>query len=104
MAAYSWPGNVRELENLIERLVVTSPGEEIGQEQLPEDLKREVEVTGAARGEFVALKKAKEDLEKRLIKQALERFGSTRKAAAALGVAQPTVVRKARKYGLRKLD
>lgn len=104
LAAYSWPGNVRELENLTERLVVTSPDEEIGEDQLPEELKRDIEVAGVAAGEYVTLKKAMESLEKRLLRQALERFGTTRKAAAALGVAQPTVVRKAQKYGLRMSD
>lgn len=104
MAAYSWPGNVRELENLTERLVVTSPDEEIGEEQLPEEFKREINVAGLNTGEFMTLKKAKEDLEKFLIKQALERYGSTRKAASALGIAQPTVVRKAQKYGLKTGD
>lgn len=104
MANYSWPGNVRELENLTERLVVTSPVDEISEEHLPEELKREIEVTGASMEGFVNLKEAIESLEKRLLKQALERYGTTRKAAAALGVAQPTVVRKARKYGLRTCD
>ncbi len=104
MAAYSWPGNVRELENLTERLIVTSPGEEIDDKQLPEDFKREIEVTGAVTGELTTLKKATENLEKLLLKQALERYGTTRKAAVALGVAQPTVVRKAQKYGLRTRD
>ncbi|MDQ7092594.1 sigma 54-interacting transcriptional regulator [Desulfosporosinus sp. PR] len=104
MVSYSWPGNVRELENLTERLVVTSPGEEICQEQLPEELKRELELTEVVGCESINLKKATESLEKRLLQQALERFGSTRKAAAALGVAQPTVVRKAKKYGLRVTD
>jgi len=101
LAEYSWPGNVRELENLTERLVVTSPDEEIGEQQLPEEIRREVEVASAATGEFVTLKKAREGLEKRLLKQALERYGTTRKAAAALGVTQPTIVRKSQKYGLR---
>jgi DNA-binding NtrC family response regulator len=33
---HTWPGNVRELENLIQRLVVTVRGEEIGTQNLPE--------------------------------------------------------------------
>jgi len=32
---HGWPGNVRELENLIQRLVVTVRGDEIGVSQLP---------------------------------------------------------------------
>jgi two-component system response regulator HydG len=30
LAAHAWPGNVRELENVVERLVLLAPGEEIG--------------------------------------------------------------------------
>jgi len=33
---YNWPGNVRELENLIERAVALSKGEEITPDLLPE--------------------------------------------------------------------
>jgi formate hydrogenlyase transcriptional activator len=29
LCAWDWPGNVRELENLIERAVILSPGEEL---------------------------------------------------------------------------
>lgn len=32
---HTWPGNVRELENLIQRLVITTRGNEIGPEDLP---------------------------------------------------------------------
>src|SRR5690606_20868910 len=32
---YSWPGNVRELRNLIESMVVLSPGREIGPDDIP---------------------------------------------------------------------
>ena len=34
LACYPWPGNVRELENVIERLVILSPAEEIGVEDV----------------------------------------------------------------------
>ncbi len=30
LTEYEWPGNVRELENICERLVILSPGEEVG--------------------------------------------------------------------------
>jgi DNA-binding NtrC family response regulator len=42
---YPWPGNVRELRNLIESMVVLSPGHEIQ----PTDLPRQIREGGAAR-------------------------------------------------------
>jgi DNA-binding NtrC family response regulator len=42
---YSWPGNVRELRNLVESMVVLSPGREIG----PEDIPRQIREGGSAR-------------------------------------------------------
>ncbi len=38
MMAYDWPGNVRELKNLIERLVIMSPGAVIKRSDLPQDI------------------------------------------------------------------
>jgi DNA-binding NtrC family response regulator len=38
LISYSWPGNVRELENVIERAVVLSSGQEIGVELLPDQI------------------------------------------------------------------
>ncbi|HKN33486.1 MAG TPA: sigma-54 dependent transcriptional regulator [Terriglobales bacterium] len=35
LVSYAWPGNVRELENVIERAVVLSAGQEIGPDLLP---------------------------------------------------------------------
>ena len=35
LCRYEWPGNVRELEHVIEQVVVTTPGPEIGPENLP---------------------------------------------------------------------
>jgi DNA-binding NtrC family response regulator len=45
LMAYPWPGNVRELRNLIESMVVLSPGHEIH----PEDLPRQIREGGTAR-------------------------------------------------------
>jgi len=43
MVDYSWPGNVRELRNLVESMVVLSPGHEIQ----PADIPREIREGGA---------------------------------------------------------
>ena len=36
---YSWPGNVRELRNLVESMVVLSPGKEIGPDDIPSQVR-----------------------------------------------------------------
>ncbi len=36
---YHWPGNVRELRNLVESMVVLSPGQEIGPEDIPDEIR-----------------------------------------------------------------
>src|ERR1700720_1207191 len=36
LLAYSWPGNVRELENVMERAVVLSSGQDVGADLLPD--------------------------------------------------------------------
>ena len=45
MVGYPWPGNVRELRNLVESMVVLSPGREVG----PDDLPRHIREGGGAR-------------------------------------------------------
>src|SRR5262249_58801188 len=37
--SYEWPGNVRELRNMVERLVIMTPGDVIGPEALPPPLR-----------------------------------------------------------------
>jgi DNA-binding NtrC family response regulator len=39
LVAYAWPGNVRELSNIIERLVILTPGGVIGAEELPSNIR-----------------------------------------------------------------
>ncbi|MNN59795.1 Bacterial regulatory protein, Fis family [compost metagenome] len=49
----------------------------------------------------MTLKEAVETLERQMIEQALRSHGSTYKAAKILGVAQPTVFRKAKALGIK---
>ena len=39
LCEYAWPGNVRELRNLVESMVVLSPGREIGPDDIPEQVR-----------------------------------------------------------------
>jgi transcriptional regulator with PAS, ATPase and Fis domain/NAD-dependent dihydropyrimidine dehydrogenase PreA subunit len=70
LTQYSWPGNVRELENLIERLVVTVEGDEIGVEDLPQYIKeRDVSCNSKVIVEgVIPLREAVEEVERQLIK------------------------------------
>ena len=99
---YNWPGNVRELENLIERLLVISDKSEITIDYLPENISSNGNIkNGFSKSNIIGLKEAVAEVEKDLIKIALEKFGSTHKAADHLKVSQPTVLRKAKKYNIQ---
>lgn len=100
LTGYTWPGNVRELANLVERLVVTTPGECIDLASLPQLLKGNVQAASntLAEPEIIPLPEALADVERRLVQEAVKAYGSTYKAALVLGVSQSTVVRKLRKY------
>ena len=101
MKTYHWPGNVRELENLIERLLVLSDGEEIGVTDLPFGASEEVAEVVEAHGESLALNARLDGLERDLILQALEKAeGVKTRAAEILGVKTSALYYKLDKYGL----
>lgn len=99
---YSWPGNVRELSNVVERLVLISAEDTIKEEDLPEHISNQVEKCELNKLSIddKLLKKAREDLEISLLKEAMEKHKSLRKAAQMLGLSHTAVIKKARKYGL----
>lgn len=96
---YPWPGNIRELQNIIERLIITTPGDIITEESLPIFIKQEVE-TNANTNTDLSLAAAMEKAEKDILEEALSTYKSTRAIAKVLQVSQPTIVRKLHKYGL----
>jgi PAS domain S-box-containing protein len=101
-ANYPWPGNVRELQNVVERIVLIADAHAIvGRAQIAPLLNIG---RGVAEGAEPSLKARVEALERAEIDRALRSYGSTRKAAAALGVDQSTIVKKAKRLGLRADD
>lgn len=89
---YPWPGNVRELQNVLERAVILAPDHQpLGEEQLA--LPEPRTSTQASIWELVTLAEA----ERKLILQALNRFGGNRtRAARVLGISLRTIRNKIR--------
>ena len=98
---YEWPGNVRELENIIERLVITTNGETILPQNLPNYiLNKEENASDIKIPAMMHLKDAIEEVEKQIIQTAVDKYRTTREVAKILGVSQPTIVRKINRYGI----
>lgn len=102
---YDWPGNVRELENLMERLIITSPVEIIITKDLPVKVSKPAAETvqdpSSDRDYPISLNEELERLERFLLLKAFAKYNTTRRVAQALGISQPSVVRKAAKYGIK---
>ncbi len=96
---YTWPGNVRELQNIIERLMITTRDTIIMPENLPSfilEAANTPDTSNIPTGKN--LKAALDYAEKEILIKALEKYKTTRSMAKALGVSQPTIVRKLQKY------
>jgi len=104
LEAYPYPGNVRELRNLVERLVILTPGETIAESEARTLLPSE---SGAPGGGYfrpeTALREMLESAERDLIRRALElRDGHVTKTAADLGLERSHLYKKMRALGIRK--
>ena len=100
---YSWPGNVRELENLIERLMIMSPGGVITPADLPksfketahDDLYIESVPVDAKLYDTLTM------IEKTMILRALKKTGYVQsRAAELLGIGKSGLNQKIKKYNL----
>jgi len=98
---YGWPGNVRELENVIERTIVLSDGEEIDVNDLPLTMEVEVRDSDTLPTGELPLNQRLDELERTLIQQALvQAEGVKTRAAEILGVKTSALYYKLDKYGL----
>ncbi len=104
---YHWPGNVRELRNTIERVMILTSCDILGQEDLPLELLDEVNHT-AAEGQVLKLT-AKgvriEALERDLVVQALKlSHGNQTRAGRLLGLNRDQIRYRIEKFNLKTLD
>ena len=116
LSHYSWPGNVRELENLIERAVLLSPGQEL---RVPLGELKSTPVPVAASGvdpssftSFPSLTSATssistlEEAERqhilRALKQTQWRIAGPKGAAVLLGMKRTTLQARMRKLRIRR--
>jgi two-component system response regulator AtoC len=100
---YSWPGNIRELENLLERVAVLADGSEIEAQDLPESILHPAPERAPTdlSDDNLSVKVHSAELERVLIRRALERTGGNKTQAAELLELSPRALRyKIQDYGL----
>ena len=101
LVEYSWPGNVRELRNLIESMVVLSPGREIGAEDIPPQIRdstsarylpvhvgpliRDRQGSDGRELEFILRSLVELKLQMEELRRRVDEFGAVNVAAAATG-------------------
>ena len=94
---HDWPGNVRELKNIIERLIILTPSNEITAKDIPSlNIKEESEAAfGAQAVTGDSLKDAKMDFERQFILKKLEENeGNISKTAEAIGLERSNLHKK----------
>lgn len=99
LLSHDWPGNVRELMNVIERAVILSRGEFLGERDLPgigaANLDDENSSSEYPNG--ISLR----EMEKILIEKTLaDTSGNRTHAARILGITRKTLLSKVREYGI----
>jgi two-component system, NtrC family, nitrogen regulation response regulator NtrX len=107
MQRYEWPGNVRELKNIVERLVIMTPGGTITKNHLPDYFGAEVNGREAGGGrldsvlELSSLREAREEFEKEFIIQKLEEHDwNVSRTAEAIELERSNLHRKIKSYGI----
>ena len=91
---YPWPGNVRELENTVEKAVVMSRQDMITPDLIPS-------IRPSAEGQLRPLTEAKEEFEKRYLKEVLQLTGGNiSRAAQFAGRYRADFYKMLKKYGM----
>ena len=107
LTRYNWPGNVRELENAVHRMVINSKdnvisaidaGKMVYQNAYDENI---IDVKDESyQGKGLDFEAIMEEQERKLVTYALKTEGTTRKAAASLGITQAKLMRIKKKHNL----
>ena len=93
---WPWPGNVRELENRVKRAVIMTDGKLVSAEDL------DLDDAEGSEHEALNLKSAREQSDRRMIRQALARSeGNISSTAKLLGIRRPTLYDLLKQYDLQ---
>ena len=93
---WPWPGNVRELENRVKRAVIMTDGKLVSAEDL------DLDDAEGSEHEALNLKSAREQSDRRMIRQALARSeGNISSTAKLLGISRPTLYDLLKQYDLQ---
>jgi len=105
---HDYPGNVRELHNVVRHAVLMAEGPVIGPRELPEYLRGAerdgppIEAPTTARELSAAKRRAREDVERAFVEEALKRSGgSVTRAAEETGVHRTRLAQLIKRYKLR---
>ncbi len=105
LISHSWPGNVRQLENEIKRLVVTVRRTTLTVDDLEDSIRfgKHLHLTGAlTHGQTIHA--AVEDLERRMIQEALQFCHYNQvQSANLLGLSRQGLIKKVKRYGIGKI-
>ncbi len=102
LLSYSFPGNIRELKSIVENAVVMSGSNKIDG-FIESSIAADESISSRKTDQPIDLNDLNlsdklERVERQILSEAKKKFRTTREMATALGVSQPTVVRKLQKY------
>jgi DNA-binding NtrC family response regulator len=101
LVRYPWPGNVRELRNAIEHAVIVATGPTLQPNHLPVSIRTPWRSGERTSGTPIC---TIDEMERRLIEEALERYPTRTQAASVLGISLRTLYNKIQRYGLGARD
>jgi two-component system nitrogen regulation response regulator NtrX len=101
LTAYRWPGNVRELQNIVERLVLMTPGQQISLEDLPSAIRDSAAVRSGGPLRHARLADARAEFERQFLLEKLrQNGGNISRTAEVVGLARESLSRKLRSLGI----
>ena len=108
LLSYDWPGNVRELRNLVERIIILSPGQ--NQDKINEIVKESLSKTGThdfniSDNLSFTLREARENFEREYLSSQLKKFsGNISKTAKFVGMERSALHRKLKLLGIKEFN
>tara|TARA_Y100001936_G_scaffold246361_1_gene290178 strand:- start:1715 stop:3073 length:1359 start_codon:yes stop_codon:yes gene_type:complete len=105
---YDWPGNVRELRNLVERIIILSPGQ--NQDKINDIIKESLSKSSShefniSENLSFTLREARENFEREYLTSQLKKFsGNISKTAKFVGMERSALHRKLKILGIKEFN